>query len=52
MKDSEARQHYLSIRAERQQPKRPLGFEVAQPKSSDFYRQPYGLPNSHFEEAQ
>ena len=51
MHDSEARKHFLNIRDEREEPKRPLGFTA--PKATTWkhlYQQPYGLPGSMIEE--
>ena len=52
MKDSEARKHYLSMKADSLPAvRRPLGFEVPKPVEADFFKQPYGLPKSHWEQS-
>lgn len=52
--DSKARKHYLNIRDEREEVKRPLGFQP--PKNNvtirDLYQQPYGVPWQHIVDAE
>lgn len=45
--ESRAREHYLNIRAEREEVRRPMGFQ--RPRANNvtprqLYQQPYGIP--------